>query len=200
MPINKGEVLLRIARASIAEALAQTCEPIDDEIKNESWLQHKAASFVTLTQHGQLRGCIGTLQAYRPLLEDVSSNARAAAFKDPRFSPLTADELANTEVEVSLLSPMQAMQFIDEDDALAQIRTGIDGLVFEHGHNRSTFLPQVWEQLPERKDFVAHLKQKAGLPADFWADDVKLARYNVSKWKEHDFEDQHEDQGEGISA
>ena len=87
MPINKGEVLLRIARASIAEALAQTCEPIDDEIKNESWLQQKAASFVTLTQHGQLRGCIGTLQAYRPLLEDVSSNARAAAFKDPRFPP-----------------------------------------------------------------------------------------------------------------
>ena len=200
MPINRGEILLRIARASIAEALAQPYEKIDDDIKKESWLHEQAASFVTLTQHGQLRGCIGTLEAHRPLLEDVSSNARAAAFKDPRFSPLTANELKDTEVEVSLLSPMQAMQFTDEDDALAQLRPGIDGLVFEHGHYRSTFLPQVWEQLPERKDFVAHLKQKAGLPADFWADDVKLARYNVSKWREQDFEDQHQDQGEGIPA
>ena len=200
MSINNGEVLLRIARAAITEALAQTYEPIDDEIKNESWLQQKAASFVTLTQHGQLRGCIGTLQAYRPLLEDVSSNARAAAFKDPRFPPLTADELADTEVEVSLLSPMQDMQFSDEQDALAQLQPAVDGLVFEHGHYRSTFLPQVWEQLPERKDFVAHLKQKAGLPADFWADDVRLARYTVSKWKERDFNNQHEDTNEGISA
>lgn len=185
MPINQGGILLRIARAAIAEALAQPFEMIDDEIKNERWLQQQAACFVTLTKDGQLRGCIGSLEAKRPLLEDVSSNARAAAFKDPRFSPLTADELQDTEIEVSLLSPMQAMEFSDEQNALAQLQPGVDGLVFEHGHYRSTFLPQVWEQLPEPKDFVAHLKQKAGLPPGFWADDVKLARYRVDKWKEH---------------
>jgi len=191
MAINKGEILLRIARATIAEALAQPCEKIDDEINNEHWLQQQAACFVTLTKHGQLRGCIGTLEAKRPLLEDVSGNAMAAAFKDPRFTPLTAEELQHTEIEVSLLSPMQAMVFSDEQDALTQLQAGVDGLVLEYGHYRSTFLPQVWEQLPEPKDFVAQLKQKAGLPAGFWADGVKLFRYSVVKWKEHDVNDQY---------
>lgn len=180
---NKGEILIPIARASIADALGRPLKADESAI----WLQDEAASFVTLTQNAQLRGCIGTLEAHRSLLEDVKHNARAAAFQDPRFTPLTSEELDITEVEVSLLSAMQAMSFSSEQDALAQLRPGIDGVVFEYGHYRSTFLPQVWEQLPETKDFMAHLKHKAGLQADFWADEVRLKRYTVSKWKEHEF-------------
>jgi len=191
MANNRGLILLRIARTAVAEALSQPHEALEEATKNERWLQQQAACFVTLTRHGRLRGCIGTLEAKRPLLEDVSSNARAAAFKDPRFAPLTADELQDTDIEVSLLSPMQAVVFKDEQDALAQLQPGVDGLVFEYGQHRSTFLPQVWEQLPEPKDFVAQLKQKAGLPAGFWADGVKLFRYSVDKWKEHDVNDQY---------
>ena len=190
MSTNKGLILLPIARSSISEVLGHEHEPVDDLILNETWLQQKAACFVTLTQQEQLRGCIGTLEAHRPLLDDVQHNARAAAFQDPRFSPLTSDELERTEIEISLLSPMQAMEFSDEQQALEQLQPGTDGLVFEFDRYRSTFLPQVWEQLPAATDFIAHLKQKAGLPADFWADDVKLYRYSVSKWKERDFKNQ----------
>ncbi len=142
------------------------------------------ACFVTLTQHGQLRGCIGSLEAWRPLLQDVQENARAAAFRDPRFKPLTLDELARTRVEVSLLTPATPIQFSSEAEALAQLLPGRDGIIFTAGRHRSTFLPQVWEQLPEPADFMAHLKQKAGLPATYWGDDVRLERYSVEKWQE----------------
>lgn len=182
---NKGQILLPIARASIADALGRPLHANEDAI----WLQDNAACFVTLTQEGQLRGCIGTLEAYRSLLEDVKANARSAAFHDPRFSPLKSKELDYTEIEVSLLSPTQPLGFTDEQDALAQLQPGIDGVVFEFGRYRSTFLPQVWEQLPDSKEFMAHLKQKAGLLPDFWSDQVRLYRYSVSKWKEHDIEE-----------
>ena len=180
---NKGEILLPIARASIAGVFGQVQEAAEDAI----WLQEQAACFVTLTQQGQLRGCIGTIEAHRSLLQDVKHNAKASAFKDTRFSPLTAEELNDTEIEISLLSPMSALTFSDEQEALAQLQPGIDGVLFEFGHYRSTFLPQVWEQLPAITDFMAHLKHKAGLNADFWADEVKLYRYAVNKWKERDF-------------
>jgi AmmeMemoRadiSam system protein A len=179
---NKGKTLLPIARASIADALGEKL--IADE--NAIWLQDRAACFVTLTQEGELRGCIGTLEAHRSLLEDVKANARSAAFHDPRFSPLKKKELDYTEIEVSLLSPTQAMEFTTEQEALAQLRPGIDGVVFEFGRYRSTFLPQVWEQLPDRIEFMAHLKHKAGLQPDFWADQVRLYRYSVNKWNERD--------------
>lgn len=179
---NRGEILLPIARASISEALGQPFHA--DEAA--PWLQQQGASFVTLMKNGGLRGCIGTLEAHRSLLDDVKSNARAAAFRDSRFSPLTSAELKQIEIEVSLLSPMQAIDFASEQDALAQLQPGTDGVVFEYENYRSTFLPQVWDQLPDAKDFIAHLKRKAGLQANFWADEVRLLRYTVSKWKEHD--------------
>ena len=181
-PTNPGRILLPIARASIASALG----PHPDASDQAPWLQEPGACFVTLTQQGELRGCIGTLEARRPLLTDVKANARAAAFQDPRFSPLQAQELDDTEIEVSLLSAMQAMDFSNQADALAQLRPGIDGVLFEYGHFRSTFLPQVWEQLPTTSVFMAHLKRKAGLPPDFWASGVRMQRYTVSKWKEAD--------------
>ena len=180
---NKGEILLPIARASIAGVFGQAHEAAEDAV----WLQEQAACFVTLTQQGQLRGCIGTIEAHRSLLEDIKHNAIAAAFKDTRFSPLTSDEFDETEIEVSLLSPMQKLEFSNEQEALVQLQPGVDGVVFEYAHYRSTFLPQVWEQLPDVDVFMAHLKHKAGLTPDFWADQVKLSRYTVSKWKERDF-------------
>lgn len=184
-----GTTLLALARNAIAVrmGLAQSVTPQEGFLRgavNAPELLKNAATFVTLTQNGQLRGCIGSLQAYRPLLDDIRENACNAAFRDPRFKPLSAEELPATRVEVSLLTPAVAMQFSSEADALAQLRPNIDGIIFSAGSRRSTFLPQVWEQLPKPADFMAHLKQKAGLPTTYWGSDVKLERYTVEKWKE----------------
>ena len=175
-----GSSLLRLARAAISSALGRRVEATE----NAAGLQDPGACFVTLTQHGQLRGCIGSLQARRSLMTDVQANAVAAALQDTRFAPLRLAELDHTDIEVSVLSPMQPMRFTDEADALAQLRPGVDGVVFEFGQYRSTFLPQVWEQLPQAHDFMAHLKRKAGLPADFWDAGVHLQRYTVQPWHE----------------
>ena len=177
---TKGRVLLRLARDAIASAFGHTPAPLP----TDAWLQEPGAAFVTLTRDGELRGCIGSLEAHRPLIDDVRANARAAAFHDPRFAPLSARELDAVRVEVSLLSPLQPIAFADEADAIAQLRPGVDGVLLEQGLNRGTFLPQVWEQLPEPRQFMAHLKMKAGLPPDFWSPAVRLYRYTVAKWRE----------------
>jgi AmmeMemoRadiSam system protein A len=181
---DKGVTLLKLARAEIAVKLGHK---VDSPIE-AGWLDEPGASFVTLTRYGELRGCIGTLEAHRPLGVDVRENALAAAFRDPRFMPLALAEFDDVRVEVSLLSASEPLRVASEQDALAVLRPNIDGVVFEYGHYRSTFLPQVWEQLPEPAEFMAHLKRKAGLPVDFWADQVRLSRYTVSKWKEGDHE------------
>ena len=186
MHTEKGRVLLPIARAAISRALNVP----HNADEHATWLAEHGACFVTLTQHGELRGCIGTLHPHRPLLEDVRANAVAAALHDPRFPPLPAAELDYTEVEISLLSTATAMTFNDEADALVQLQPGIDGVIFEYGHFRSTFLPQVWEQLPQPREFMAHLKHKAGLSPTFWSDAVQLSRYSVAKWKDADFSGQ----------
>jgi len=173
-------ILLPIARAAIARVL--NVPHIADE--TAPWLTEHGACFVTLTQSGELRGCIGSLQAHRPLLADVKSNAVSAALHDPRFTPLRAEELDITTVEISLLSATQEMVVRDEADALAQLRPNIDGIIFEYGRYRSTFLPQVWESLAQPRQFLAMLRRKAGLPDDFWAESVKLSRYTVTKWSE----------------
>jgi uncharacterized protein len=183
MPDNPGKLLLPIARAAISNAFNRSDTAA---VEDEPWLQEKGASFVTLTQKGKLRGCIGTLEAHRSLLLDVKTNAYAAAFRDPRFASLAETELSYTQIEISLLSAMLPMQFSDENDALSQLRPGIDGVTFEADHHHSTFLPQVWEQLPDPATFMAHLKHKAGLQPEFWDETVKLYRYTVSKWKEED--------------
>ena len=177
---DAGHVLLPIARAAIARELGRMHEAAEDA----DWLHQPGACFVTLNLDTRLRGCIGTLEAHRALIEDLKANARNAAFRDPRFKPLCAAELDRLTVEVSVLSALEAMVVQDEREALAQLRPGVDGLVFEYGHHRSTFLPQVWEDLNEPSEFLATLKQKAGLPPDFWEPEVKLARYTVSKWSE----------------
>ena len=180
MPTEQGQILLAIARNAIAKQFGQPFSAKTDA----PWLQEPGATFITLMQGGELRGCIGSLQAHRSLLEDVKANAVAAAFRDPRFPPLQQADLNSISVEVSLLSPSTPLIFDSEQQALAQLRPNIDGVIFEYGSKRSTFLPQVWEQLPDPKTFMGHLKQKAGLEANFWAASVKLSRYTVSKWKE----------------
>lgn len=175
-----GAALLIRARNAIAGRFGIAPQPEPDHPA----LARPSATFVTLTQRGELRGCIGSLEARRPLDLDVRENAQAAAFRDPRFPPLGRDELDRTRVEVSLLTPAVPLEFADEADALRRLRPGIDGMIFECHGRRGTFLPQVWESLPEPHRFFAHLKQKAGFSADFWAPDVKLYRYEVQKWKE----------------
>jgi AmmeMemoRadiSam system protein A len=177
---TQGRLLTALARAAIAREFD---EP-GAVVPHSDWLDAPGAVFVTLTSDGRLRGCIGSLQAHRPLGEDLEENARAAAFRDPRFPPLSRAELDKVRVEVSVLTPATPMKFTDEADALAQLRPGVDGVILEHGWHHATFLPQVWEQLPEPAVFMSHLKQKAGLASDFWAGDVRLSRYGVEKFKE----------------
>jgi AmmeMemoRadiSam system protein A len=183
MRSDQGQTLLAIARDTIAEQLGVPAPSFD----TPAWLNEPGATFVTLTHAGALRGCIGSLVAERALRADVESNAFAAAFSDPRFPPLSAREYREIEVEVSLLSPMQPFAVESETQALTLLRPGVDGVLLEYGRRRGTFLPQVWEQLPEPRAFLTHLKQKAGLPADFWADEIRLSRYTVSKWRESEF-------------
>jgi AmmeMemoRadiSam system protein A len=175
-----GAALLRLARASIGEKLGKPL-PVD---ARHARLHEPGATFVTLTQQGQLRGCIGSLEAHRPLAQDVRENAQAAAFRDPRFSPLAVEEFEVTSVEVSLLTPAVALSFRDEADFMVQLRPGVDGIVFQYGRHRSTFLPQVWESLPDSVQFMQQLKRKAGLPPNFWHETVSISRYEVTKWKE----------------
>jgi hypothetical protein len=179
---DKGITLLKLARTEIASKLGHELP----RPAHAGWLDEPGASFVTLTRQGELRGCIGTLEAHRPLGLDVRENAVAAAFRDPRFMPLSRAEFDDIRVEVSLLSPSEPLIVASEQDALTALRPNVDGVVFEYGHHRSTFLPQVWEQLPDPAEFLAHLKRKAGLSMDFWADQVRLSRYTVSKWKEEE--------------
>lgn len=177
-----GRVLLGIARNSIEAALGLSAarRPPD-----ESWLKLQRASFVTLTQDGRLRGCIGSLEAQRPLGEDVSRNARAAALSDPRFAPLAREELAATRIEVSLLSTPRPLEFADHAELIARLQPGEDGLILECGAARATFLPQVWEGLPDPERFIAELKRKAGLvDPGLSTAKCRIQRYRVLKWKE----------------
>jgi AmmeMemoRadiSam system protein A len=176
-----GPVLTALARQAISEAFQALPKPATPELE---FLSRPGASFVTLTQDGQLRGCIGTLEAHRPLGADIRSNARAAAFFDPRFPPLRADELDRTRIEVSVLSVPEPIQFSDRADLVAQLRPGVDGLILDADQGHATFLPQVWDQLPEPEVFLRHLLRKAGLPAQYWGPDVRVARYVVTAFEE----------------
>lgn len=178
--VTRGRTLLGLARAAIAQELG-----LEGQMPPPSELStHHGAAFVTLELHGRLRGCIGSLVAHRPLHEDVRSNAIAAAFLDPRFPPLTREEFDQVMIEVSVLTPAEPLPFDNEADALRKLTPYEDGLILEYGHHRATFLPQVWKQLPSPTEFLAHLKEKAGLPGDFWSDEIRLSRYRVRKYTE----------------
>jgi AmmeMemoRadiSam system protein B/AmmeMemoRadiSam system protein A len=179
---ERGRVLLAHARSAIAEALRL----IDLPAPERAFLNQPGATFVTLRKGGALRGCIGSLAPRRLLRVDVRANARAAAIDDPRFEPLEAAEYEQIGVEVSVLSATTPLPVASESDLHAQLRAGIDGLILEMGHRRSTFLPQVWDALPAPRDFVAELKRKAGLPREFWSAELRFARYTVEKFTERE--------------
>lgn len=177
---DRGAVLLALARGALEEALGGGSPPPAEP----AWLAEPAASFVTLELDGELCGCIGSIEAYRPLAEDVRVNALGAAFRDPRFPPLEASQLPRLRISVSVLSALEPVEWSDEADLAGRLRPGVDGLVLEHDGHRGTFLPAVWEQLPRPEDFLRQLKRKAGLPPGFWAPDVRISRYTVESWSE----------------
>ncbi len=181
-----GRALLELARSGIASALGVQDSSAGGPAP-EPWLREHRATFVTLKQAGELRGCIGSLHARRPLGADVDANARAAALSDPRFVPLTTQDLGGIEVEVSVLSSPNRILFADHQELVAQLRPGVDGLILAASERRGTFLPQVWEQLPDPETFLAHLKRKAGLTEEFPTRRCAVWRYQVRKWSERDF-------------
>jgi AmmeMemoRadiSam system protein A len=174
--------LLELARASIESALERgepvpyTAHPLHPE------LTRPGASFITLRIGEDLRGCCGSVEATRPLAEDVWHNACASAFGDPRFPALTADEWRDTDLQISVLSEPELMQVANEAELLETLRPGIDGLILQHGARRSTFLPAVWDQLPDAPSFVRHLKLKAGWPLHFWPPDMRAWRYTTESF------------------
>jgi AmmeMemoRadiSam system protein A len=172
-------ILLDVAKASIQAGLTRKAPPGIDLNPFPAEFKAPRASFVTLELDSRLRGCIGSLSATRPLAEDVVQNAFAAAFRDPRFPPLTAEEFPRLDIHIALLTPAEPMSFVSEADLLKQVVPGVDGLILEDQGRRGTFLPSVWESLPEPKEFLAHLKRKAGLPEGHWSGTVKVWRYRT---------------------
>jgi AmmeMemoRadiSam system protein B/AmmeMemoRadiSam system protein A len=179
-PDDRGQVLLAHARHAIESLFRAPGAALPDA----PFLDEPGATFVTLRIDGELRGCIGTLEAEQPLRHDVARNARNAALRDPRFEPLSERELAGLSLEVSLLSPPEPLSFTDEEDLVRKVAARRHGLLLEYGRHRSTFLPQVWEQLPDAREFLRHLKAKAGLPPDFWSEGIRVSSYAVEKWSE----------------
>jgi hypothetical protein len=171
--------LLDLARESIAQGL-KSGGPIQVDVSAfEPGLRQPGASFVTLKLNGNLRGCIGSLEAHQPLASDVARNAHAAAFSDPRFNRLTDDEFDRIELSISILTPAEELTFDDEQQLISMLRPGEDGLILTDKGHRGTFLPSVWEQLPEPREFLRHLKLKAGLPADHWSPSLRVSRYQA---------------------
>lgn len=189
---SAGPVLLALARNAIAAQLdAELAAPQDDHALEATypWLTQDGAAFVTLHVPGpdgrpRLRGCIGTIEAYRSLRADVQGNARAAAFRDPRFAPVSRDEYADLDIEVSVLSEREPLPYPDRAELVRQLRPGVDGVVLEYAGRRGTYLPQVWEQIPDPSDFLASLVTKAHLPPGFWRDDIAIWRYTVTPYAE----------------
>ena len=182
LPEQTRKLLLQLVHDSIAYGLTHgTPLPVRLEDYAEV-LRESRATFVTLHIAGQLRGCIGMLEAIRPLVEDVAHNAYAAAFSDPRFPPVGKVELDRLEIEISILSPAVPLEFRSEEDLVGQLRPGVDGLILEDGFHRGTFLPTVWESLPEPREFLRQLKRKAGLSVDYWSPGIRVGRYTTESF------------------
>ena len=177
--VIERRMLLKLAQDSIACGLQNGREIQINLTDYPSHLSENRASFVTLNMHEQLRGCIGSLVAYQPLVVDVASNAFKSAFTDPRFSPLTTKEFPQISIHISVLSVPQPMSFSSEADLVSQLHPGIDGLILADKGYQGTFLPAVWESLPDPKVFLQHLKLKAGLSADYWSETIKIERYTA---------------------
>lgn len=173
------QALLRIAADSIRYGLTHG-RPLPVVVERQpAALRAPGAAFVTLEKAGQLRGCIGTLEAHQPLAADVAENAFNAAFRDPRFPPVREEELDTLEIHISVLTPPEPLSFTSEADLLAQLRPHRDGVILQDGWHRGTFLPSVWDSLPQPREFLTHLKLKAGLPPDYWSATLRAWRYGT---------------------
>lgn len=184
----KKEVLLKLARAAIAEAVGVPYPlDLDGILQAHPWLKADGACFVTLTvgEYEMLRGCIGSIVAHRPLYEDLIHNAKAAALDDPRFPSLSKDEFEKIVIEVSILTPPQEVHYSSTEELESKIRTGRDGVILKHdATHQATYLPQVWEQLPDFKSFFMHLCMKAGMGMECLAFHPQIFTYQVEEYKE----------------
>lgn len=177
--------LLSLARQTMACVLEGKDPPKVDLNNVPEELRRAGASFVTLTIGGELRGCIGSIEPRRPLVLDVQENAIAAAFHDPRFPPLNCRELDRTHIEISVLTVPKLLEYEGPADLLAKLRPEVDGVIIERGWQRATFLPQVWEKLPDQSEFMSHLCLKAGLPPDdYRRPGLRVYTYQVEKFEE----------------
>ena len=170
--------LLKLAADSIEMGLKGTQLEVDLAVCSRA-LRDLGASFVTINVRDELRGCIGSLEIKRALAIDVVKNARAAAFDDPRFSALTQEEFENLHIHISVLSSPETIECASEDELVRQLRPGIDGVILEDGASRATYLPSVWEVLPDPHKFLQQLKRKAGLSLDHWSETMKVQRYTT---------------------
>jgi len=177
---NDKKNLMSVAKASIKHGIERGKPLFVDVSHYVESLRENGACFVTLKLNGQLRGCIGSLQAWRPLVDDCADNAFNAAFRDPRFPGVTEQEYCLLYLHISVLGKTSPMHFDSEEDLLTQLRPDIDGLVLEDLGYRGTFLPAVWEEVPKPLDFLNHLKHKAGLPLNYWSDTIQVSRYTVT--------------------
>jgi len=179
--LSPGEqsLLLEIARDAIHAGLHGQDSATTDGHALSPALYAERAVFVTLTRHGSLRGCIGTIHPSGPLAAAVADSAYSAAFRDPRFPKLAAEEMGETRIEISVLTPLEPLPVNNREELLVKLQPGADGLLLEDGRYRSTFLPKVWEQLPEPEDFLAHLLAKAGLAVDHWSPSLRVHRYRT---------------------
>ena len=169
--------LLNLARESIQHGLEHGASlPVSHDDFDDTLLAPGAA-FVTLEKRKELRGCVGSVEAHRPLVDDVAKNAWNAAFQDPRFKPLVATEFHLLHLEISILTHPSEMSFSSETDLKDQIVAHKDGLIIQDGYRRGLFLPAVWEKLPDVDSFLAHLKQKAGLPLNYWSESIRVERF-----------------------
>ena len=186
---EQGKALLWLARETIGRQLGmEVHEPGADIAARllDAALQHKRGTFVTLREHGELRGCIGTLVAMDSIVEGVKRNALHAAFDDSRFRPVEIKEFGAIEVEISILTEPTPLTYASAEELLRILRVGIDGVILRKGVQGATFLPQVWEQLPKPEDFLSHLCRKAGLPGDAWQSGIlEVSTYQVQYFEEH---------------
>lgn len=180
------QYLLKLARDTISNALNHQPEPEIIEEKLSPVLLEPGAAFVTLTIKGNLRGCIGSLEAHQSLVYDVREHAYQAAFEDYRFPPLTVAELPSTRIEISRLTAPVDLRYETPAELTRVLRPGRDGVILQDGFRRATFLPQVWEQLPEPEAFLSHLCAKMGAPSDLW----KKKRLQVKTYSVEEFEEQ----------
>ena len=182
---NDRAVLLRLARETIQLTAARQALPHLDLADYSKDLRQDGVSFVTLTIDEQLRGCIGALEAYQPLVLDVQEHAAAAASEDYRFSRVRPEEVPLLEIEISRLTPTQTLQYENWQDLIAKLRPGLDGVLIRDGRRRATFLPQVWEKLPDPQNFLSHLCVKMGAPENYWqTQKLDVSIYQVEDFKE----------------